>query len=692
MEEGNMPGQYTNEPMLDIYIFETSHLIEQLEGSVLDSEKAGRYSSEAINEIFRVMHTIKGSSAMMLFNDIANLAHAIEDLFFFLREEKPTVIDYSTLTDFVFESVDFIKLEIEKIKNGDLADGVAASIVEKLNIYIEQLRKDNNVTANIAKSVQEDETKSQYYISQSYEDKSDYRYDFKAEISFEDGSGMENIRAYTIVHSLKDITKEIKHIPEELIENNEAIQQIKENGLVVYFKTNQTYKEIHEFFMKILILEDLNLVELKNDEAMAEIELVNKETSPNQKIIPSITKQNEKNLTAADNTNSSTQGFISVPVAKLDKLMDLVGEMVIAEAMVTQNPDLRGLNLENFYKSARQLKKITGELQDTVMSVRMVPLSNTFHKMHRIVRDMSKKLNKDVVLEIIGEETEVDKNIIEHISDPIMHLVRNAIDHGIETNEERARSNKGTAAVVLEAKNEGNDVIILIKDNGRGLNRNKILEKAKLNNLLNKPEDEMNEKEIFSLIFLPGFSTKDAVTEFSGRGVGMDVVTSNIKAVGGTVTVDSKEGTGTTITIRIPLTLAIIDGMNIKVKNAYYTIPTISIRQSFRPNLSDIISDPDGEEMIMVRGQCYSIIRLHNRFNISGARENFEEGIIIMVEYEGNTACIFADELIGEQQVVVKALPDYIKNIDRTKGLSGCTLLGDGSISLILDISAILKR
>lgn len=685
-----MPNQYTSESMLDIYIFEISHLIEQLEGIALDCEGTGCYSMDAINEIFRVMHTIKGSSAMMLFNNIANLAHNIEDLFFFLREEKPAAIDYTTLTDFVFASVDFIKLEIEKIKNGDAPDGDTASIIGELSLYLEKLKKDNNVSHEIKSDLIKEEAQPKYYISPSSDEQPAYSYRFKAQISFEDGTGMENVRAYSIVHSLKEITNEMSHIPEELIENDESIQHIKENGFTIFFKANHTYKEVYEFFMKILILEELNLTELKDDEFR--VEATPREGKTNNIVIPAAVKQEESNPVSSDNITMQSQSLISVPVAKLDKLMDLVGEMVIAEAMVTQNPDLKGLNLDNFYKAARQLKKITGELQDTVMSVRMVPLSNTFHKMHRIVRDMSKKLNKDVNLEIIGEETEVDKNIIEQISDPIMHLVRNAIDHGIESNEERTKQGKGKAVVILEAKNAGNDVIIQIKDNGKGLNKKVILSKAKQNNLLTKPEEEMSEKEIFNLIFLPGFSTKDVVTEFSGRGVGMDVVTSNIKTVGGTVSVESGEGLGTTISIKIPLTLAIIDGMNIRVKNSSYTIPTTAIRQSFRPNPGDIIIDPDGKEMIMVRGQCYSIIRLHQLYNIKGARENFEDGIIIIVEHEDEVTCLFADELIGEQQVVVKALPSYIRNTERSNGLSGCTLLGDGSISLILDIAALMKK
>lgn len=373
--------------------------------------------------------------------------------------------------------------------------------------------------------------------------------------------------------------------------------------------------------------------------------------------------------------------------------LDLLGEMVISEAMVIHNPDLQGLELENFNKAAMQLHKITSELQDIVMSIRMVPLSNTFHKMHRIVRDMSKKLNKDVQLELVGEETEVDKNIIEHISDPLMHLVRNAIDHGIEQVEERVASGKSkTGKIYLEAKNVGGDVLISIRDDGKGLSKEKILTRAREINLLLKPESEMTDKEIHNLILLPGFSTNDKVTEYSGRGVGMDVVTKNIEVIGGVVSIESREGIGSVFNIKIPLTLAIIDGMNIMVGNAHYTIPTTAIRESFRPKAEDIIRDPDGNEMIMMRGQCYSILRLHEFFNVETDVTDFTDGIIIMVEQNDKRLCIFADHLIGQQQVVVKSLPNYIRDSRKSNGLSGCTLLGDGSISLILDIGGLSHR
>jgi two-component system chemotaxis sensor kinase CheA len=313
--------------------------------------------------------------------------------------------------------------------------------------------------------------------------------------------------------------------------------------------------------------------------------------------------------------------------------------------------------------------------------------------MHRIVRDMSKRLAKEVHLDIIGEETEVDKNIIEHISDPLMHLVRNSVDHGMEDPEEREAKGKPRAGVVtLEAKNAGSDVLIIVRDDGKGLSREKILKKARENNLLFKNEEDMTDKEIFNLILLPGFSTKDKVTEYSGRGVGMDVVTRNIEAVGGSLTVDSIADKGTSITMKIPLTLAIIDGMNIKVGAARYTLPIVSIKESFRPKQGDVFQDPEGNEMIMVRGNCYQVRRLSEMYQVKTKITKFSDGIIIMVEQDEKTVCVFADELLGQQQVVVKALPQYIQSFKKIKGLAGCTLLGDGSISLILDVARIVNN
>jgi two-component system chemotaxis sensor kinase CheA len=675
-----LSSQYISDPMQEMFIFETTQQLEQLEQSVINTESVGGYSSDTINEIFRIMHTIKSSAAMMLINNMSTVAHFTEDLFYFIRENKPQDIDISSLSDLVLEGVDFMKLELEKIKNGDEADGESELLLEKIKEHLDILRQ-NNDSINIL-SRNNEQSKKQFYISSNKTVEKINNNTFKAIIYFQDGCEMENIRAFTITHNLKDITEEFRCFPEDII-NNDSSEIIKRDGFKIYIKTDKSYDFMDDFFMQVAFLDKLNLIQLDSDEEYYSID--DGKSIDNEVKTPTIDEViSEKEV---QSINNKGQSIISVSVEKLDKLMDLVGEMVIAEAMVTQNPDLKDLTLNNFSKSARQLRKITSELQDMVMSIRMVPLGPTFFKMNRIVRDMSKKLNKEVHLDIIGEDTEVDKNIIEHIGDPLMHIVRNAVDHGIETVNERVDMGKPEAGTItLEAKNAGSEVLIVIKDNGKGLNKDKILEKAIENGLLNKSPEEMSDREIFNLIFLPGFSTKEAVTEFSGRGVGMDVVTKNVEAVGGSIQVESYEGKGTTITLKIPLTLAIIDGMNISVGKSRYTLPIVSIKESFRPKENEVFKDPDGNEMIMIRGQCYEVLRLHEFYKVKTEVINIHQGIIIMVESESKTICLFADALIGEQQVVVKALPKYIKNIKKINGLAGCTLLGDGSISLILDV------
>jgi len=598
------------------------------------------------------------------------------------------------ISDLVLESIDFIKIEIEKVKNGDTVDGKAISLIDNIEVFLSSLKQNNASSASADTKENNDVRKQQYYISPDRANSSVAKNTFKAVIFFEEGCEMENIRAYAIIHHLKELADEVFYTPEDIIDNDNSAQVIRKEGFSIYLKTDCPYEKLHDFFMQTVFLKKLELTQMDNDDELKQICGEKREDSnqnSEEQVLHNGDKEGKSTFNNEIKAASAQQSIINVSVTKLDKLMDLVGEMVIAEAMVVQNPDLKGLQLDNFQKAARQLNKITSEMQDMVMSIRMVPLSASFHKMHRIVRDMCRKLGKEAKLEIIGEETEVDKNIIEHISDPLMHLVRNALDHGIESTEDRQAAGKPqTATITLEAKNAGSDVLIIVKDDGKGLNKEKILEKARKNELMQKAESDMTDKEIYNLIFLPGFSTKDNVTEFSGRGVGMDVVTKNIEAVGGSISVDSTPGNETAITLKIPLTLAIIDGMNIKVGNSRYTIPTISIQESFRPKENDIVSDPDGNEMIMVRGQCYPVIRLHEHFGVKTEIEEFINGILIMVESEEKAFCIFADELLGQQQVVVKTLPNYIKNYKNINGLSGCTLLGDGSISLILDIGELV--
>lgn len=632
-----------HDPILEMYIFETMHLLEQLEDSILRSEKNNNFNDE-MDEIFRIMHTLKGNSAMMMFDSIAALSHSLEDMFDYLRKNKSRNVNFSEITDLVLSGMDFIKEEIAKIENDQEADGNADELINKIRSSLEGGCEDK---------VKEDNKEVTY----------------AAVIFFQDGCLMENIRAFTLLRSLEEYSKVLEYVPKDIAENNESSELIKRDGFKVRFISDIGYEDIKTIFDKTAFIDQVNLEQI----------IEQKEESKND---------NEEKKEVIKKSITPHANVLSVKVENLDMLMDLVGELVVSESMVSKNPDLEGLKLDNFNKAARQLRKIINDLQDTVMSTRMVSISGTFKKMNRIVRDMNKNLGKDVELYLIGEDTEVDKNIIEQISDPLMHLIRNSMDHGIESPSERKAMNKpAKGKITLEAKNDGGDVWIYVKDDGKGLDKDKIYNKAIKAGITSKPIDELTDKDIFSFILMPGFSTKEEVSEYSGRGVGMDVVAKNIESIRGTMYIDSKKNMGTTISVKIPLTLAIIDGMIIKVGTSSYTIPTISIKESFKAKEKDLITDPDGNEMIMVRGECHKIIRIHKAYKAETAVTNLLEGIMIMVE-DGRKGsyCLFADALIGQQQVVIKALPDYIKKV---KGLAGCTLLGDGNISLIIDISAI---
>jgi two-component system chemotaxis sensor kinase CheA len=666
-----LSGKNTSDSFIDMFVFETTQNIEQIEQLIIASSNSEVFSSDTINEIFRHMHTIKGSSAMMCFDDISSLTHSVEDLFFKIRENNNENYDLTKLSDLVLGVVDFVKVELEKIKETGTSDGK----IEELSNEIAEFLKSLN-----SNDLQEQNNQSLAFssieISSECQEKG-YNRTYEATVFFEDGCQMENIRAFGIIHKLGGIAVVNHHFPEELIECDNCAETIIKSGFKLFFTTDKSYDEMEKELNQTLFLRELSLKEIGTQEKSKK---VNQEEEPEALF--------EKEKTSKQQENSSVVSIISVNVNKLDSLLNLAGEIVIAESMLTQNSDLKGLELPNFMKTAQLFRKIISELQDVIMSIRMVPLTVTFQKMNRIVHDMNKKLNKETKLVLVGEDTEVDKNIIEHLSDPLMHLVRNSIDHGIESKEERVAKGKPEyGTIVLEAINGGSEVIIIIKDDGKGFNKEKILKHAKEKGILTKPEEEMTDKEIYLLIFLPGFSTKENVTEFSGRGVGMDVVMQNIQAIGGNVNIQSEPDVGSTVTIKIPLTLSIISGMNIKVGDSLYTIPIKEIKESFRPKFSEIIIDPNGNEMILVRGSCCPIIRLHKIFKIPTDVNELSDGILVMVENDEKMACIFADELLGEQQMVVKALPKCAIN---HKGLSACTLLGDGSISIILDVGNII--
>jgi two-component system chemotaxis sensor kinase CheA len=390
----------------------------------------------------------------------------------------------------------------------------------------------------------------------------------------------------------------------------------------------------------------------------------------------------------AGKASASQALVIKIDTQKLDSLMDLVGELVIAESLVSQDEGVHKVQSPTLARNLAQLGRITDDLQRTAMSLRLVPIRATFQKMHRLVRDLAHRQGKKVELVVKGEETELDRTIIEEINDPLMHMIRNSVDHGIECPDLREQRGKpGKGRIQLSAFHQAGAIVIEVKDDGNGLNKEKILAKA-ISKGLAQPGEKLDEKEIFGFIFAPGFSTADQITEISGRGVGMDVVRRNIEKLRGKIEVQSVPGQGSSFSIFLPLTLAIIDGLILAVGNQRLILPTLSVRESFQAT-KEMISIVQGRgEVVNVRGRLCPLLRLYDYLKIEPKSTDPTQGILMMVEAGHESRCVLVDQLLGKQEVVIKSLGEVFK---RNPALAGATILGDGRVGLILDPNALVK-
>ena len=721
-----MAEDFSTQGMLEIYLYENGQLLERLQEIVLEYKDEECFDEDSINEIFRAMHTIKGSSGVMMYDEVTKIAHKLEDVFYYLRESKPDNVPHMELVEHVLQVVDFISSEMIKIENGQPADGSAADYVDALDKFLNKIKSGKGEEKKeIKENVHVEQ--QQFYIAPMATSASRF---YKIYLTFQKDLPLANVHAYKAVYALKEIAEDLLHFPEDIISDEKAADEILENGFKMLLQAQCTVDDIRRIIKEGYDIQKVDIYECTAKEFQQGFDSVGSEIRidiessveeiqagvdsgpmyiapaggavkepekkamvPGDFVIESKGPGTGKKLAKDKPKKHDKAAFMSVDIRKMDMLMDLIEELVISESVVLQNPDLQvpGLKLDNFNKAARQMKKISSDLQNTIMSMRMVPLTNTFQKMNRIVFDVSRKLGKEIEFEMIGDQTEVDKNVSEHISDPLMHLVRNSVDHGIEMPDERAAAGKTEKGkVTLTAKNESGKIWITVQDNGKGLDRAKILAKARKQELLDpyKLDKDYTDKEVFQFITLPGFSTKEAVTEYSGRGVGMDVVVSNLQAIGGSLEIESTLGQGSQMIMKIPLTLAIIDGIVMKVGKSAFVVETNIVKEFMQAKKEMLVMKPDGQELVMVRGECYPVLRVGEWYKLSDYKADIENGMFVLVQVEGQMVCLFVDNLVGKQEIVVKPIPDYIKKV---KGLSGCTQLGDGSIALILDVAALTK-
>lgn len=716
---GNTPSQLSRIPDMDElvndFIQEAITSLEKAESLV---ETLGEPSLQTIETniriLFRTFHSIKGVAGFLQFGLIQDLTHEAETLFDTIRE-SPTVQSTDVLT-LIYDTIATLKTLVNEVYHHSAHHAIANP--DKL--HSPQTQKQANGLIERLRLVHGQQEESESF--------------------FDNTTSIE--QTYTIV--LRELATTLHMIIASLQESSSiSTQPISDTvGSILNILNNPTFKALiqgHDealsltqsasVFADMIIAGDLSLNEQVLITLHSQIDGITTILSSTvetfempasvESVVPSQTDilhsssvsfqgSNEKFSSGVANPTEDAQESIGqtsspnpsqaierteirVETSKLDKLFDLVGELVTMQTMALNSPDLQGLVLPQFRKSAAMLTKITRQLQSVTMSMRMAPVEILFSKMRRVVREVSSQVGKSVELYVSGADTEMDKNLIELLFDALVHIVRNAIDHGIESAEERKKSGKSeTGAIMLGALYEGNDIVISVRDDGGGLHREKILRRAQERGIITSANaHSLADEEVWKCIFEPGFSTAETVTDISGRGVGMDVVRQNIEKLRGQIQISSKEGIGTTVTLRIPLTLASMDVMMIRVSKSYYAIPLGAVRQSFRPKTTDITVTMDGLEIVRVRETLYPIIRLHQAFGQVADSQDLTKGILIIIESHNRKACLFVDEVVGQQQTVIKSLSDYIGSV---AGLSGCMILSNGHIGLILDPDDLIRQ
>lgn len=681
------------EQFYQIFFEETGELLAEMETRLLKLDVLAP-DPEDLNAIFRVAHSIKGGAGTFGFTDMTELTHVLESLLDKLRKGELEL--RSEMVDTFLRAGDVLKNQLDGHRGSGSAD---LAEVEAVNCKLKEL------AAGVAENSEVPITAMEP-IEQSAD-------------TTESVSVAENALTYRIEFGCADLSKPVM---EKLLADLARQGQLKnlsnpddEALCVLQLTTTDSEEDVWE---ALAFLVDPAHLSIKVDEKIASVtkeatliaenqsaqqpstEPVGTEQQhtlsseavattaaadlPKQKTQPSAKTASSQHKSSADHTGSasSESSSIRVSVEKVDQMINLVGELVITQAMLAQTASqIDPVIFEKLLNGLNQLERNTRDLQEAVMSIRMMPISFVFSRFPRVVRDVASKLGKQVDLKTLGEGTELDKGLIEKITDPLTHLIRNSLDHGIETPEKRKAAGKSAnGTITLRASHQGGSVVIEVLDDGAGLNREKILEKARSRGL--PVSENMTDQDVWMLIFEAGFSTAEVVTDVSGRGVGMDVVKRNIEGLGGRVEIDSVTGQGTKISIRLPLTLAILDGLSVSVGDQLFIIPLAYITESLKPAAEDIRTIRGQGRVVQVRGEYLPVIALHEIFNLEPAVQHVHEGILVILDAEGSKAAMFVDALVGQHQVVIKSLES---NYRRVTGVSGATIMGDGSVALILD-------
>lgn len=688
---------------LEIFIEESKEHLQSLNESLLELEK-NTENVELINEVFRVAHTLKGMAATMGYKRMQKLTHDMENVLSEIRNGNIAVT--AELLDILFQCLDALEQYVESIvESGSEGDKDNHKIINKLNAILEGGQDNTTVTAEVAATAEaiaiepvQDSLPSQVEAAVSDADKRQhlqmsftdfeknaiqkaYLENFKVygiTIYISEGCVLKSARAFIVFRTLEKLGQVIKSHP--------AVQDIEDEKFDDRFTTFIVTKENTEKITSEL-RSVAEVTDVLTDEIIIPIEPVEAAKEDNQQ------KTNRKKKTSTKDSNTKATGIkpktnrtVRVDIERLDTLMNLVSELIIIKNGL-ETIELKNAS-QNFNEQIEYLERITTNLHDAVMKVRMVPIERVFNRFPRLIRDLSRQLNKNIELHMSGEETELDRTVIDEIGDPLVHLLRNAGDHGLETPDVRVQSGKDPVGNIhLRAYQDGNNVIIEVNDDGKGIDVLHIKNKAIKNGTISEDQaDSMTDQEIIQLLFRPSFSTAEKISDVSGRGVGLDVVKTKIEALGGDIEVKTEINKGSKFIIRLPLTLAIIQALMVNLGDEKYAIPLNTIQ-----NIEDVevahIKYIQNQEVINLRGHVIPIVRLHEKLDIEEIDPDRQSLTVVIVNKGEKQAGIVVDSLIGQQEIVIKTLGKYLSNI---KLIAGATILGDGEVALILDINTLV--
>lgn len=636
--------------------------LDIMESGLLELEQ-GEVDLENINTIFRSAHSIKGGSGTFGFTAVAEFTHDLETLLDQMRngERQVTV----PVVEVLLGSVDVLRNMLNAIRDGSEID---TDNVAEMTAAIKGILGEE-VETSISTEEQKVEISSKNWVVS-----------FKPFVDIMK-TGNDTVRLLRELNALAEtaqVTVDNDSLPPLGELEPEDCYQSWSINLIGGEVSEDDIREVFAWVDDECELKIESLVQAENYSGAERRDDDRRQKAP------------ERRKTERRTAKSAESSSIRVNISKVDELINMVGELVITQSMLSrfgENEEFNVATIERLRDGLAQLEGHTRELQESVMRIRMMPISFAFQRFPRLVHDLSTTFNKKIELVMSGENTELDKTVLEKIGDPLVHLVRNSLDHGIESPADRVNAGKSETGVIeLSAFHQGGNIVIQIKDDGAGLNKEKILSKAKEKGLVANDE-RISDDQIYDLIFRPGFSTADVVSDVSGRGVGMDVVRRNIRELGGAVEVKSTPGEGSVFTIRLPLTLAILDGQLVGIGDETYILPVISIIESLQVKTENINAVAGNAEVYRLRDEYIPIVRLYKVFGIKPVSTELETGLLVVVEAEGKKIAIYVDELLGQQQVVIKSLETNFRKIE---GLSGATILGDGTVALIIDIAGLI--